>query len=49
MMRRKRLHGLNQAFYTSAHSMPTPFVTTHFMNRFLNPKKLLEVKYTSIP
>ena len=49
MMRRKRLHGLPQAYYTSAHSMPTPFATCHFMNRFINSKKLVEIKYTNKP
>lgn len=29
--------------------MPTPFVTTHYMNRFLNPGKLAEIKYCNIP
>lgn len=29
--------------------MPTPFVTTHYMNRFLNPSKLCQIKYTNMP
>jgi len=49
MMRRKRKLGLMQAFYTSVHTQPTPFVTTYFCNRFLNPKKLVEVGYTQVP
>jgi hypothetical protein len=29
--------------------MPTPFVTCHYLNRFLNPSKLVEVKYCNMP
>lgn len=29
--------------------MPTPFVTNHYMNRFINSKKLVETKYTNKP
>lgn len=49
MMRRKRLNGFPQAYYTSGHSMPTPFCTSHYMNRFLEPQKLVEVRYTYLP
>lgn len=49
MMRRKRLHGFPQAYYTSGHTMPTPFSTTHYMNRFINVKKLVLIKYTNCP
>ena len=49
MMRRKRLHGLPQAFYTSGHSMPTPFTTCHYMNRFINGETLVLTKYTNCP
>jgi len=49
MMRRKRLNGFPQAYYTSAHTMPTPFTTCHYMNRFINCKKLVEIKYTNKP
>ena len=48
-MRRKRLLGYMQAFYTSGHSMPTPFCTTHYMNRFMDPLKLVKIAYTSKP
>jgi len=29
--------------------MPTPFVTCHYLNKFLNPSKLVEVKYCNKP
>lgn len=49
MMRRKRLFGYPQAFYTSGHSMPTPFTTCHYMNRFINGETLVLTKYTNCP
>lgn len=49
MMRRKRKNGFAQAYYTSGHSMPTPFSTATFMNRFINVEKLCQIKYTSKP
>ena len=49
MMRRKRTHGFNQAYYTSGHTMPTPFATTHYMNRFINTEKLVTIQYTNCP
>jgi hypothetical protein len=49
MMRRKRKLGFPQAFYTSGHSMPTPFCTIHYMNRFINCEKLVDIKYTNLP
>ena len=45
MMRRARVNGFPVQFYTSGHSMPTPFCTSHYMNRFINCKKLVEIKY----
>ena len=38
-----------QAFYTSGHSMPTPFTTIHYMNRFINCYKLVDCLYTHLP
>ena len=35
--------------YTSGHTKPTPFATTYYMNRFINPSKLCEMKYTNMP
>lgn len=29
--------------------MPTPFCTSHNMNRFIKPKRLVEIKYTNKP
>lgn len=49
MMRRKRKLGYMQAFYTSGHSMPTPFTTIHYMNRFINCYKLVDCLYTHLP
>ena len=49
MLRRQRLIGINSSMYTSGHVMPTPFVTVHYMNRFLNPSKLAEIKYCNVP
>jgi len=46
MMRRKRINGFPQAYYTSGHVLPTPFSTTHYMNRFINVKKLVDIQYT---
>ena len=48
-MRRQRQIGIPHAMYTSGHTMPTPFVTCHYMNRFINPSKLCEIKYTNMP
>jgi len=33
---------------TSGHTFPTPFATVHYMNRFLNPAKCVEMKYTNM-
>ena len=43
------MNGFPQAYYTSGHTMPTPFTTTLYMNRFINTKKLVEIKYTNMP
>jgi len=29
--------------------MPTPFCTTHYMNRFINTDKLVKIQYTNMP
>lgn len=42
-------HGYPQGLYTSHHVMPTPFVTNNYMNRFISPKKLVDIKYTFKP
>ena len=41
--------GIPLAMYTSGHTKPTPFVTTHYLNKFINPIKLAEVKYCNVP
>ena len=48
-MRRKRTHGFMQAHYTSGHTMPTPFSTTHNMNRLINIEKLVQIQYCNCP
>lgn len=48
-LRRNRINNQIHAMYTSGHTMPTPFVTTHYMNRFINPSKLCEIRYTNMP
>mmetsp|Transcript_958 Transcript_958/g.1704 ORF Transcript_958/g.1704 Transcript_958/m.1704 type:complete len:323 (-) Transcript_958:67-1035(-) len=49
IMRRKRLNGFMQAYYTSGHTIPTPFTTSNYLNRFINPKKLAEIMYCNKP
>ena len=49
VLRRQRKLGFNYSLYTSGKSMPTPFVTVHYMNRFLNCQRLVDGKYTNIP
>lgn len=41
--------GIPHACYTSGHNQPTPAVTNYYLNKFLNPEKLLEVKYCYLP
>jgi hypothetical protein len=48
-MRRCRLHKIPVQFYTSEHSMPTPFCTSHFMLRFINPARCIDTGITTIP
>jgi glycylpeptide N-tetradecanoyltransferase len=48
-MRRQRAMGYPQACYTSGHAQPTPACTNYYMNKFLNPSKLVEVKYCFLP
>ena len=47
VLRRQRKLGYNLSLYTSGKSMPTPFVTVHYMNRFLNVQRLVDGKYTN--
>lgn len=48
-MRRQRAMGIPHACYTSGHAQPTPAVTNYYLNKFLNPEKLVEVKYCIMP
>ena len=49
VFRRKRLLGIQYGIYTSNHSHPTPFVTCHYMQRYLNGEKLVLSKFTRCP
>jgi len=49
LLRKKRLQGIQHGIYTSNHSHPTPFVTCHFMQRYLNGEKLVLSKFTRCP
>ena len=49
LLRRVRVDGYYHAYYTSGHSMPTPFTYVTYMNRFLNPERLVLVQYTGCP
>lgn len=46
--RRVRRKGWSTALYTTFHPMPLPVVTTHLMNRFLDPQKLREICYANV-
>lgn len=46
--RRVRRKGWPTALYTTFHPMPLPVVTTHLMNRFLEPQKLREIGYANV-
>ena len=47
--RLSRLSGSQVQYYTTGQSQPTPFATSHYMNRFLDPKKLVDVHYCLKP
>lgn len=49
MLRRCRINGLNQQFYTSPDPAPTPFLAIQFMNRLLNVQKLIDVGFVQSP
>lgn len=46
--RRVNLHGIFQAVYTAGVELPRPITTGRYYHRTLNPKKLVDVKFTSI-
>lgn len=46
--RRVHLHGLFQAVYTAGIVLPKPVSTCTYWHRSLNPKKLIEVKFSHL-
>ena len=47
--RRVNLHNIWQAVYTAGITIPTPVTNATYWHRNLNPKKLLDVRFTSLP
>lgn len=47
--RRVNLEGIFQALYTAGVYLPTPFTTCRYQHRPLNPKKLVDVGFSSLP
>ena len=47
--RRVNLENIWQAVYTSGATLPTPFGTAQYWHRNLNPKKLVEAKFSFKP
>ena len=47
--RRINLKGIFQAVYTAGAKIPTPFSGATYWHRSLNPKKLLDVRFSSKP
>ncbi|KAI0238957.1 glycylpeptide N-tetradecanoyltransferase [Massospora cicadina] len=47
--RRSNLQGFFQAIYTAGTRIPTPIAVCPYFHRTLNPKKLVEVGFTSLP
>jgi len=47
--RRVHLRDMWQAIYTAGRFLPTPIVQAKYYHRSLNPKKLIEVKFSSLP
>jgi len=48
MFRRQRANGINQTYMTSASTFPTPFARCNYYNKYLNHKKLVDVRYTGL-
>jgi len=44
--RRVNVHNIFQAVYTAGVTLPTPFASCQYYHRSLNPKKLIEVKFS---
>nr|ASF90212.1 hypothetical protein SPAR04175 [Bartheletia paradoxa] len=47
--RRCHLEGIFQAIYTAGVVLPTPFSTSRYYHRSLNPIKLVEIGFSSVP
>lgn len=47
--RRVHLRNIWQAVYTSGTRIPTPITQARYYHRSLNPKKLIEIKFSSLP
>lgn len=47
--RKTRRDGFQIAYYTSPHSIPTPFCTCLYMNRFINCEKLVDIGFCPLP
>lgn len=47
--RRVNLHDIWQAIYTAGIVIPKPFCKTTYWHRSLNPKKLIDVRFSSLP
>lgn len=47
--RRVNLHNIWQAVYTAGVTIPTPISNATYWHRNLNPKKLVEVRFSSLP
>lgn len=47
--RLSRLSGCQIQYYGTGQSNPTPFATSHYMNKFLDAKKLVDVHYCLKP
>ena len=47
--RRVNLTGVWQAIYTAGIVIPKPVTTTNYYHKSLNPKKLVEVGFNSLP
>lgn len=47
--RRVNLHNIWQAVYTAGITIPTPVSNATYWHRSLNPKKLVDVRFSSLP
>jgi len=47
--RRVNLHNIWQAIYTAGVTIPTPVANATYWHRSLNPKKLIDVRFSSLP